>query len=207
MVDRWEIEGRYYISPELQRAPCWQAILGIYDEIIEINQAFSDLLGDKSVRVFELESRAKKLGEPCYNLEDFEYKLGRIRVLLEIDLDALRRLIPNPEPDGKGLKLIRQLFDNHGLLTVALSQHIDFLKKLVKLASKTHHRGLTSGQRCRLMADLGLSCPSNPEEWKVNWDKLANDLLTSFRAIRCALESLIHPAADLNSCCKKDFDS
>lgn len=194
MVSRSDkMQEPHYISPELEGAPCFRAMWETCREIARINWAFKDLLHNKEATVLIAPPEVlMELGQPCRDRENFERKIGMVYILLEMNLDQVRKLVPNYDGKWKGLTLLRHLFKNHSLLTQIVSQHMEFLRKVVNLRNKVYpyHRP-SSREGDELMAELGLCQSSSKEEWRRNWDKLANGLLSSFCTIRCALESLI----------------
>jgi len=156
-------------------------------EVRMINVIFTQLLGErKLVEVMKIDTRViAELGTSCFSEKDFFVKIGYIYNVLDMDIEALRRLVSKYEEDWKGIKLVEQFLRERGLLN-EIKDVIEFWKDLVRLrdCSYPYHRA-SERRVLEIMNRLGLKYPS--AKWEDLYSSLFQRLTSSLGKFRKVL--------------------
>ncbi len=164
----------------------------ILNEIKLINLSFRQLLGERVDLVRVSPDQATLMSSPCYSFVDFAHKIGVLASLVEMNIEALRKLVTNYEKDWKGLKLLEALFKEKGKYNDEIERALNILRDIVTLRNKIPpYHPPSEKEALDVSKRLGvqLTATSQPE-WQKNADILLQKFLLALRTLRSALSDL-----------------
>lgn len=192
----------YFSQSELEEAykSCSQKSIkigyGVPGEILKeiqlINLAFRQITGKKEDLMKITPGQSSFISSPCYSWVDFTNKIGALASILEMNVEALRKVVSTYNKDWRSLKLLTVLFEERGKYTDELKKEIDLLRSIITLRNKIPpYHPPSEKESQEILKKLGIVLTaSSPTEWQRNADTLLKKFLLALQKIRENLSSL-----------------
>lgn len=192
----------YFSIGELEKAykTCFKKSIkigyGIPGEIIKeinlINLSFRQIINKKENLIKITPEQSSFISSPCQSWVDFVTKIGALASVLEMNIDALRKVISSYEDNWKGLKLLETLFVERGKYNDNLKMAFNFLRDIIMLRNKiAPYHSPSEKEAKEVLKKIGITLTASlPTEWQKNADILLNKFLSALRKLRERLSSI-----------------
>lgn len=146
-------------------------------------QIIGEIIGEKEDLIKITPEQSSFISAPCYSWTDFTNKIGALASLLEMNVEALRKVLPTYEKSWKGVKLLKALFEEKGKHSDEVENAIDLLRDIITLRNKIAPYHIPSERESsEILKKLGIVLTaSSPTEWQKNADILLRNSYQHFR--------------------------
>ena len=154
----------------------------IVDEIRTINILFQNLTGTQKNLFSEDIQIVNQLHTPCRTKEDYWLKIGSLALLFEREVKSLRKIVKNPNPAWKSIKLIEVWLKQNDIPYDL--EMIQVWKSIKDLRNTTfpYHSG-----DARIVNTLQFFDQGFPPDYPKLWDSILEKFLESIRKFRATL--------------------
>jgi len=153
----------------------------IVDELRTINILFNNITGIQNLFSEDIQV-VSQLHTPCRTREDYWMKIGSLALLFEREVKSLRKLVKNPAPAWKSIKLIEVWLQQNNIpYDLELVQVWKNIKEL-RNATFPYHSG-----DARIVNILQFFDQGFPPDYTKLWDPILEKFLESLRKFRATL--------------------